>query len=191
MSQLDFQQGLRILILLFMNLILSACTAMESRLSLEPYTKDKQKRNAVELLAESYCQQKRDYPGAAEVKKTPDFIFTTDGCSLVPDGDWAACCIVHDIPYWCGGSEADRADADQFLQQCVNKHADAVGDLYYIGVVIGGVPWLPTSWRWGYGWEDWPHGYETQEGLPSVMQLLENLNAEQVIQEHLNSVKQQ
>lgn len=182
MFQFDFQCGLRILILLIIGQVLSACTAMQSRLSLEPYTKDKQKRNAVELIAEKYCQQKRNY---SEAVKQPDFIFTTDGCSSAPNGDWAVCCVVHDIPYWCRGSEADREAADQFLEQCVNKQADSVGDLYYAGVLVGGAPWLPTSWRWGYGWQDWPRGYEALEGSPSVMQILKDLNAEQLIQEHL------
>lgn len=184
MFQFNFQ---RILILLSIAQLLSACTSMESRLSLDPYTKDKQKRNAVELIAEKYCQQKRNYPGATAVKKQPDFIFTTDGCSLVPDGDWAECCIVHDIPYWCGGSEVDRKAADNFLEQCVNKKAAALGNLYYAGVALGGVPWLPTAWRWGYGWDDWPRDYEPLEGSLSVMQLLNDLNAEQLIQEHLKN----
>lgn len=187
MFQFNFQHGLRILIALIMAQILTACSIMESRLSLEPYTKDKQKRNAVELIAESYCQQKRNYPEATKAKTQPDFIFTTDGCSVAPNADWAACCVVHDIPYWCGGSEADREAADQFLQQCINKHADTIGDLYYVGVVIGGVPWLPTPWRWGYGWDDWPRGYEKLEDSPSVIEILENLNAEQKIQQHLQN----
>lgn len=191
MFQFDFQHSLRILIWLLIGHILTACTAIESRLSLDPYTKDKQKRNAVELLAENYCQQKRSTPKATQTQKQPDFIFTTDGCSLVPDGDWAVCCIVHDIPYWCGGSAEDREAADQFLEQCVNKHADSVGNLYYLGVLMGGVPWLPTSWRWGYGWEDWPRGYEALDNSPSVMQLLEKLKAEQIIQEQLKSAKQE
>lgn len=181
----DFQFGKRMLILLVLSQLLTACTTLESRLSLDPYTKDKQKRNAVEQLAENYCQQKRNYPGATKSGKQPDFIFTTDGCSLAPNGNWAACCVVHDIPYWCGGSEADREAADDFLEQCVNKHADTIGDIYYLDVLIGGVPWLPMSWRWGYGWEDWPHGYEALEGSPSVMQLLKDLNAEQIIEKHL------
>ena len=29
----------------------------------------------------------------------------------------------------------------------------------YIGVRIGGPPWYPVPFRWGYGW-DWPHGYD-------------------------------
>jgi hypothetical protein len=26
------------------------------------------------------------------------------------------------------------------------------------GVRLGGVPWTPFHWRWGYG-HPWPHGY--------------------------------
>jgi hypothetical protein len=88
MSLFNFQNGLRILTLLITSLILSACTTMKARLSLDPYTKDKQKRNAIELIAEEYCAQKRNYPSTTAVKKQPDFIFTTDGCSRVPDDGW-------------------------------------------------------------------------------------------------------
>lgn len=185
MSQLHYQYIQRILILLIISQILSACTTMESRLSLEPYTKDKQKRNAIELIAERYCQQKRNYPGATADKKQPDFIFTTDGCSRAPDNGWVACCIVHDIPYWCGGSEADREAADQFLKRCVNKQTAVMGSLFYGGVLAGGSPWLPAPWRWGYGWDDWPRGYETLDHSPSVTKLLEDLNVKQTVEEHL------
>jgi hypothetical protein len=185
MTHLYFQCSLRILTLLIAGQILSACTTIEARLSLDPYTKDKQKRNAVELLAENYCDRKRNYPGATAVKKQPDFIFTTDGCSRAPDDGWVECCIVHDIPYWCGGSEADRVAADEFLQQCVNKQNGFFSSLFYTGVRLGGSPWLPTPWRWGYGWEVWPHDYEPLEHSPSVIQLLEDLSVERAVKEHL------
>jgi hypothetical protein len=185
MSQFDFQCSLRILILLITSLILSACTTMEARLSLDPYTKDKQKRNAVELIAEQYCDRKRNYPGATTVKKQPDFIFTTDGCSRAPDDGWVECCIVHDIPYWCGGSEADRKSADQFLKQCLNKEGSFFDGLFYAVVRLGGAPWLPAPWRWGYGWEDWPRDYEPLEHSPSATQLLDDLHIEQEVQKHL------
>lgn len=158
---------------------------MDARLSLEPYTKDKQKRNAIELVAESYCQQKRHLPVAATDNKQPDFIFTTDGCSRVPDNGWVACCVVHDISYWCGGSEADREAADQFLKRCVNEQSAGVGNLFYAGVFVGGSPLLPTPWRWGYGWDDWPRGYETLEHSPPVTKLLEDLNIKQIVDEQL------
>lgn len=185
MFRFYFQNSRRILILLITGQILSACTTMEARLSLEPYTKDKQKRNAIELIAEKYCAQKRNHPGTTTVKKQPDFIFTTDGCSRAPDDGWVECCIVHDIPYWCGGSEADRAAADQFLKQCLNKQGSFFDSLFYAGVRLGGVPWLPTPWRWGYGWKDWPRGYESLEHSPSSSQILENLHIEQAVQKHL------
>lgn len=185
MPQIQVLVYLRILVVLLMGQTLAACTTMEARLSLAPYTKDKLKRNAIELLAENYCRQKRNYPGAKPVKQQPDFIFTTDGCSRSPDNNWTACCIIHDIPYWCGGSTKDRQEADQYLKQCVNNQANVLGNLYYLGVRLGGTPWLPTPWRWGYGWEDWPHGYDSLEHSPTINQLLEDLNIKQVILEQL------
>jgi hypothetical protein len=166
--------------------VLIGCTGLESRLSLAPYTQNKQKRNELEQLAETYCQQKRNYSGAIETKQ-PDFIFTTDGCSSSPDADWASCCVVHDIVYWCGGSEADRTAADQFLQHCVNQRVEMIGDVYYLGVIMGGAPWWPTPWRWGYGWKDWPRGYEELQNSPPVIPLLEKLKAEEIIQQHLQN----
>lgn len=185
MPKYRLQHLLRILLGLITSHILSACTTLDARLSLEPYTKDKQKRNAIETMAERYCEQKRNYPGAKTNLKQPDFIFTTDGCSRAPDNGWVACCIAHDIPYWCGGSEADREAADQFLKRCVNKRVDVIGSLFYVGVLAGGSPWLPTPWRWGYGWDDWPHGYEVLEHSPSVTKLLEDLHVKQIIEEQL------
>jgi hypothetical protein len=84
-----------------------------------------------------------------------------------------------------GRSEADRAAADQFLKQCLNKKKSFFASLFYLGTRVGGGPWLPTPWRWGYGWEDWPRGYESLEHSPSTIQLLENLHIEQEVQKHL------
>lgn len=85
--------------------------------------------------------------------------FTTDGCSRFPDGTpsqeelWLKCCLDHDIAYWRGGTSDERVAADQILKQCVS----AVGEpeialLMLAGVRVGGTPYLPTSFRWGYGW---------------------------------------
>ncbi len=85
--------------------------------------------------------------------------FTTDGCSVFPDGTsehhslWSACCVKHDVAYWQGGSSDERRVADEALAQCVR----AVGrpktaSLMLAGVRMGGTPYLPTSYRWGYGW---------------------------------------
>jgi len=93
--------------------------------------------------------------------------FTTDGCSLFPDGaltgsaDWCACCVAHDLAYWRGGTEAERFVADKELRSCVLA---ATGDValannMLAGVRIGGTPHLPTSFRWGYGWP-YDRGYK-------------------------------
>lgn len=61
------QRGLMVLII---GHLLNACTSMESRLSIEPYIKDKQKRNAVEWMAERYCRKKRNYPQSQGVNNS-------------------------------------------------------------------------------------------------------------------------
>jgi len=58
--------------------------------------------------------------------------FSSDACSLFPDrapigqADWCDCCLAHDEAYWRG----------------------------YGAVRIGGMPWLPSPFRWAYGWPD-------------------------------------
>jgi hypothetical protein len=60
---------------------LSGCTTLVPHTSIEPYIKDKQKRNAIELIAETYCREKRLAPDSSQPEQVPDYIFTTDGCS--------------------------------------------------------------------------------------------------------------
>jgi len=91
--------------------------------------------------------------------------FTTDGCSLFPEGTlehkdlWLTCCTNHDLAYWMGGTSEDREKADQELKECVEKAGEpAVATLMLAGVRVGGTPYLPTMFRWGYGWP-WPRGY--------------------------------
>ena len=85
--------------------------------------------------------------------------FTSDGCSLFPDGTyaqqslWMECCIRHDIAYWQGGSQAQRLAADQALEACVSQVGEPeIARLMLAGVRIGGSPYFPTWYRWGYGW---------------------------------------
>jgi len=85
--------------------------------------------------------------------------FTTDGCSRFPDGTWTQpdrwrqCCLDHDLAYWRGGSYAERLSADQTLQACLKSNGEPeIGALMLLGVRIGGSPWWPTPFRWGYGW---------------------------------------
>lgn len=86
--------------------------------------------------------------------------FSTDGCSLFPDGTftnktlWLDCCIEHDIAYWQGGTEEDRRNADQRLKDCIQERTGdaALAQLVYDAVRTWGGPAFPTWYRWGYGW---------------------------------------
>ncbi len=91
--------------------------------------------------------------------------FTSDGCSLFPDGSpdnqqlWLPCCVAHDKAYWQGGSFNDRIAADDALLQCVkNLGEPVVAATMLLGVRVGGSPFWPTQFRWGYGWRQW-RGY--------------------------------
>jgi hypothetical protein len=92
--------------------------------------------------------------------------FTTDGCSAFPDGTpdqrslWIECCIRHDLAYWKGGTEAERKTADEALQACVAQVGEPeIAKLMLAGVRVGGSPYLPTPFRWGYGWP-YKRGYQ-------------------------------
>jgi hypothetical protein len=91
--------------------------------------------------------------------------FTTDGCSDFPDGTardkalWLGCCTAHDMAYWQGGTYAERGAADKALQHCVAAAGEPeIAALMLAGVRVGGSPFWPTRFRWGYGWP-WPRGY--------------------------------
>jgi hypothetical protein len=86
--------------------------------------------------------------------------FSSDGCSLFPDGDfenrtlWCDCCLEHDIAYWRGGTARQRLEADASLRACVRNRTgnDALADMMFAGVRLGGGPVFPNGYRWGYGW---------------------------------------
>lgn len=85
--------------------------------------------------------------------------FTSDGCSAFPDGTiahktlWLKCCKQHDFDYWQGGTYAQRLVSDKQLKQCVSQVGEpTIAALMLAGVRVGGTPYLPTSFRWGYGW---------------------------------------
>jgi len=102
--------------------------------------------------------------------------FTTDGCSLFPDGNlknkdaWCDCCIAHDLAYWQGGTKAQKKQADQALKHCVLEKTGnkLLADAMYQGVKLGGHPIFPNWYRWGYGW---PYGRQFQ-ALNDIEQLL-------------------
>lgn len=92
--------------------------------------------------------------------------FTSDGCSVFPDGTleekalWLSCCTEHDFTYWKGGTYQERVEADELLRQCVvNVGEPLIAELMLAGVRVGGTPYLPTKFRWGYGWP-YPRGYK-------------------------------
>ncbi len=107
--------------------------------------------------------------------------FTTDGCSLFPNGtrdnetQWLRCCTAHDIAYWQGGTREERRAADLALRECVSATGETtIANLMLFGVWLGGSPYLPTSFRWGYGWP-YSRGYEGLDGgeREMVVELLE------------------
>ncbi len=81
--------------------------------------------------------------------------FKSDKCSLFPDCDYGDCCVEHDKTYYFGGTSKERWQADKKLYKCVRAkkgfHHKIIAPLMLIGVRIGGVSWLPTPFRWGFG----------------------------------------
>ncbi|MFT6791435.1 MAG: hypothetical protein ACJA04_000637 [Cellvibrionaceae bacterium] len=111
--------------------------------------------------------------------------FASDGCSAFPDGTvdqntlWLRCCTDHDYTYWKGGTYKERQEADTALRECVGKLGEAeIAILMLAGVRIGGTPFLPTTFRWGYGWS-YPrfYGELTPEELEQVENATDQANA--------------
>jgi hypothetical protein len=91
--------------------------------------------------------------------------FTSDGCSDFPNGLpqhkslWLNCCVLHDKTYWQGGTYKERRLADEALERCVAAVGQPeIAKLMLAGVRVGGSPFWPTHFRWGYGWS-WLRGY--------------------------------
>lgn len=112
--------------------------------------------------------------------------FESDGCSSFPDGTyydeslWYECCKAHDYAYWRGGTYDERVQADEDLRACVAELGQPeVAFIMLVGVRIGGVPWIPTEFRWGYGWS-YPKAYgELTEGELALIKVLsEGLNGD-------------
>ena len=115
--------------------------------------------------------------------------FTSDGCSSFPDGTleqkslWLACCQSHDLDYWQGGTYQQRLTSDKALKQCVERVGEPeIGALMLAGVRVGGTPYFPTSFRWGYGWS-YPrlYGPLSAEELEQVAQLKPVTTSEKLI----------
>ena len=104
------------------------------------------------LFSYSASAQNKSNTVAAE---TIPATFKSDGCSLFPDGDYRDCCVEHDKIYYFGGSWKKRWQADKKLFKCVagkkGFQHKIIAPLMWLGVRAGGVSWLPTSFRWGFG----------------------------------------
>lgn len=105
--------------------------------------------------------------------------FATDGCSSFPDGTnnhetlWRLCCVTHDVAYWRGGTYDERLEADRALKRCVEERGESkIAKLMYSGVRVGGTPYSPTPFRWGFGWP-YPRGYKAL--TEAEKELAENL----------------
>ena len=65
---------------------------------------------------------------------------------------WHEDCVEHDYAYWSGGSAEDRKFADQVLRDKVTERGYSfIANCMYYAVRVGGVPWMPLPWRWGFG----------------------------------------
>lgn len=106
-------------------------------------------------------------------------LLKSDGCSSFPDGTfeqnklWLNCCTAHDYEYWKGGSYNERSASDKALKRCVAGVGEPeIALLMLAGVRVGGTPFFPTTFRWGYGWS-YPrfYGSLTEEELQQVEKL--------------------
>ena len=83
---------------------------------------------------------------------------------------WEGCCDAHDQPYAEGGTASQRKAADVHLLRCVIATGHpwwAV--LMFIMVRLGGVPWLPLPWRWGFSTPFWRHPSSWRYQKPQAM----------------------
>ncbi len=71
----------------------------------------------------------------------------------LPSDLWFAC-VDHDYAYWLGDwSGLTRIHADEILAADIRRTGfEWIARLYFRAVRIGGASWLPTPWRWGFGW---------------------------------------
>ncbi|MCP8899686.1 FAD-binding oxidoreductase [Gilvimarinus xylanilyticus] len=118
--------------------------------------------------------------------------FSSDGCSRFPNGTleqqdlWLECCEKHDFAYWRGGTYTQRREADQALEACVAKLDEPViASVMYMGVRLGGTPFVPTDFRWGYGWPEY-RGYRAlstaeQQSVEKAIEALKPAQRERVL----------
>ena len=140
--------NLQLAFLAVFQFLLVACAPTQHRLA--PYHHDAIMARGLEERAVAYCRAVQ--PDGAG----PPRPFKTDGCTCWWNDGWAACCVEHDIRYWCGGPGELRGTVDAELRRCVGAdHSEVVAFLMYLGTRLFAASWVPAGWRWGYGWR-WP-----------------------------------
>jgi len=79
----------------------------------------------------------------------------SDGCTLIGGKEFRSCCVAHDRDYYFGGTWKERFESDKRLYRCVRGKksfgAKLAAPFIWLGVRIGGVPFLSTPFRWGFG----------------------------------------
>jgi len=86
--------------------------------------------------------------------------FESDGCSLiepiyrafgmVPPG--REHCVEHDKEYWTGGTFSQLVGSNLRLGMRVAEGGHPIlGIVRALSTMIGGLPFLPFPWRWGFG----------------------------------------
>ena len=96
---------------------------------------------------------------------SPPFKFIWDGCSggisaltnlFFMKVDWqdGKGCLTHDYAYWRGGSFAMKKKADTDLYDHIISlgHSKIYAYVVWIAIALGGMPFIPAPWRWGYGY---------------------------------------
>lgn len=87
--------------------------------------------------------------GMSAIYSELKFLHKKNGKTL----EWRHCCELHDQAYYYGGSKKEKIRADENLASCVTKVVgnQFLGKMMQAAVEIGGGPYLPTPYRWGYG----------------------------------------
>ncbi len=87
------------------------------------------------------------------------------------------------MAYWRGGDTDDRDTADKLFKNCIVKKTQnlPLAELMYNGVRLGGSPYFPTWYRWGYGWD---LGRQYKGLTPE-----ENKLADKMLQEYIETNK--
>jgi hypothetical protein len=108
------------------------------------------------IAAASSHAQSPTVPNADSGNKRPlPAEFVSDGCTGFPDCNYRDCCVEHDRDYYFGGTSKERWSSDKRLYKCVRSKPGwqnkLIAPLMWVGVRVGGVSFLPTPFRWGFG----------------------------------------